>query len=372
LSSFNLFKGTVNTDDTVFKSHISKPKNKMVEPRVTVVQSMSWPAGFLLAVVIAAALIIYFALSRRFPRRVNLENTHVLVTGGSSGIGLACAVECAKRGANVTLLARDVKKLATARDVVRASIADVDGRFVNVVSCDISKDFIAVQNAFVQAESLMGRPVDILVNCAGSGPACAFDKVDVGEFERLMRLNYLTTVFATRAVMPGMKARGRGRILFTSSQAGQLGLYGYTAYSASKFALRGFAEALQMEVKPFNIFLTLAFPPDTETPGFLEESKSLPDETKEISATSGLFEVGFVASRMIDALVDGSFFCFIGLDGFLLGNLTAGMAPVTSALEAIIQVATMSLFRLIGIFYIVSFDGICEKWKKLKENKKEQ
>ena len=63
-----------------------------------------------------------------------------------------------------------------------------------------------------------------------------------------MDLNYFGSVFATRAVIPEMKARRQGRIVYISSQAGQLGLYGFTGYSATKFALRGLAEALQMEV----------------------------------------------------------------------------------------------------------------------------
>lgn len=63
-----------------------------------------------------------------------------------------------------------------------------------------------------------------------------------------MELNYLGSVYPTRAVITTMKERRMGRIMFVSSQAGQIGLFGYTAYSASKFALRGLAEALQMEV----------------------------------------------------------------------------------------------------------------------------
>jgi 3-dehydrosphinganine reductase len=70
-----------------------------------------------------------------------------------------------------------------------------------------------------------------------------------------------------------MKQRKFGRILFVSSQAGQIGIFGYTAYSATKFALRGFAEALQMELKPYGIYVTLSYPPDTDTPGFKEELK---------------------------------------------------------------------------------------------------
>ena len=64
----------------------------------------------------------------------------------------------------------------------------------------------------------------------------------------MMDVNYLGSVYVTRAVIPSMKARRSGRVVFISSQAGQLGLFGYTGYSASKFALRGLAEALQMEV----------------------------------------------------------------------------------------------------------------------------
>ena len=64
-----------------------------------------------------------------------------------------------------------------------------------------------------------------------------------------MNANYIGSVYATRAVITDMKRQNTGRIVFTSSQAGQVGVFGYTAYSASKFALRGFAEALQMEVR---------------------------------------------------------------------------------------------------------------------------
>jgi len=67
-------------------------------------------------------------------------------------------------------------------------------------------------------------------------------------FQNMMDLNYFGSVFATRAVIEEMKSRRHGRIVFLSSQAGQMGLYGFTGYSATKFALRGLAEALQMEV----------------------------------------------------------------------------------------------------------------------------
>ena len=88
----------------------------------------------------------------------------------------------------------------------------------------------------------------------------------------MMRINYLGSVFCTKSVIDSMKSRKFGRIVFVSSQAGQIGIFGYSAYSATKFALRGFAEALQMEVKPYGVYVTVAYPPDTDTPGLKEEN----------------------------------------------------------------------------------------------------
>ena len=88
----------------------------------------------------------------------------------------------------------------------------------------------------------------------------------------MMRVNYLGSVYCTKSVIESMKSRKFGRIVMVSSQAGQIGIFGYTAYSATKFALKGFSEALQMEVKPYNVYVTMAYPPDTDTPGLKEEN----------------------------------------------------------------------------------------------------
>lgn len=82
-------------------------------------------------------------------------------------------------------------------------------------------------------------------------------------FKQQMRVNYLGTVYCTKCVVDSMKERRSGRIVFVSSQAGQIGVFGYSAYSPTKFALKGFCEALQMELRPYNIYMTLVYPPDT-------------------------------------------------------------------------------------------------------------
>lgn len=79
----------------------------------------------------------------------------------------------------------------------------------------------------------------------------------------MMKTNYLGSVYCTKSIIESMKKRRFGVISFVSSDCGQIGVYGYTGYCASKFALKGFAEALQMELKPYNIYVNTSYPPDT-------------------------------------------------------------------------------------------------------------
>uniref|UniRef100_A0A8C9MG38 3-dehydrosphinganine reductase n=1 Tax=Serinus canaria TaxID=9135 RepID=A0A8C9MG38_SERCA len=204
------------------------------------------------------------------PNHLKMSGRHFYF--GSSGIGKCIAIECYKQGAFITLIARDENKLLqTKKEIEKYSVNDK--QVVLCISVDVSKDYEQVENVLKQAQEKLG-PVDMLVNCAGTSVTGKFEDIEVNSFERLMAVNYLGSVYPSRAVIATMKERRMGRIVFVSSQAGQLGLFGYTAYSPTKFALRGLAEALQMEVKPYNVYVTVAYPPDTDTPGFAEESKT--------------------------------------------------------------------------------------------------
>ncbi|XP_043545546.1 3-ketodihydrosphingosine reductase isoform X3 [Chiloscyllium plagiosum] len=281
------------------------------------------------------------------------------VTGGSSGIGKCIAIECFKQGAFITLVARDEGKLLRAKkEIEKHSINDK--QVVLCISVDVSKDYGQVQSVIKQAQEKLG-PVDMLINCAGISVAAKFEDIDIDFFGRLMEINYLGSVYPTRAVIHTMKERRMGRIVFVSSQAGQLGLFGYTAYSPSKFALRGLAESLQMEVKPYNIYITVAYPPDTDTPGFQQENKVKPLETKLISETSGLCQPDQVAKIIVKDAVQGNFNSSVGSDGYMLSSLTCGMSPVTTITEGLQQIVTMGLFRTIALFYLGSFDSIVRR-----------
>ncbi|XP_053101336.1 3-ketodihydrosphingosine reductase isoform X2 [Hemicordylus capensis] len=302
---------------------------------------MSWmvllAASAGIALVVAFLLLLYLASPLASPKPLSLSGAHVVVTGGSSGIGKSIAVECFKQGAFITLIARNESRLLEAKkEIEKYSINDK--QVVHAISVDVSKDCADMERVLKQAQEKLG-PVDMLVNCAGTSVNGKFEDLESSRFEQLMAINYLGSVYSTRAVVATMKERRMGRIVFVSSQAGQVGLFGYSAYSATKFALRGLAEALQMEVKPYNIYVTVAYPPDTDTPGFAEESK-----TKQ-----------------------GKFSSSVGTDGYMLTILTSGMSPISSIAEVLEAVILMGFFRFIGLFYIASFDSIVHRCMVQKE-----
>lgn len=198
-------------------------------------------AGTAAIVSVVAAVTVVPLVSHLFlTPRYDYDGKHVVVTGGSSGIGLESAKLYAQRGANVTLVARDPIKLAAA--VVAVAAYAKPGRAVNSASVDTSSSEVAVAAALAPALAAAGD-VDVLVNCAGTSMAGAFDAADGGAaFERMLRVNVLGSVYPTRAVLCGMKRRGGGRVVFVASQVAQAALHGYAAYAASKWALRGLAE----------------------------------------------------------------------------------------------------------------------------------
>merc|ERR1719181_2765498 len=133
-----------------------------------------------------------------------------------------------------------------------------------------------------------------------------------------MKVNYLGAAYAARYCFAEMKPRGEGAIILVSSGAGQAGVYGLSGYTATKFALRGFAESLDMEAQPLGVSVSVAFPPDTETPGFEEENKTKSSLTKEMCATAGLWSPDVVARGIWDGACGGQHHIYFGTDGWML------------------------------------------------------
>ena len=141
--------------------------------------------------------------------------------------------------------------------------------------------------------------------------------------------------------------------------AGQAAIYGFTAYSATKFALRGFVEALRMELKPFGVGVTSVYPPDTNTPLLERENAKKPIECKRISEGEGLASPEEVATATVNGMLSHRATIHFFLDGWFLSHLTVGMLPSDTWGELLVGVFLWPFIRLYGRFMTRSFDRIC-------------
>lgn len=234
----------------------------------------------------------------------------VFITGGSSGIGLATATLLASKGCDLVLFARGKAMLDEAEIVVLKQMAEPSQR-VGIISMDVA-DPESVNQQIKSAIDQFGTP-DILINCAGIASGDYFENITYDQFDRGMKVNLYGTRNTISAVLPFMKQKGHGHIVNVASVAGLIGMFGYTLYSTSKYALVGFSEALRSELKLFNIPVTLVCPPEVRTPLIEEEARTLPPESRAVKSLAGLLNPEDVAKAILNGITRKKFLVVPGI-----------------------------------------------------------
>ncbi len=184
---------------------------------------------------------------------MEFKNKVVVITGASSGIGKACAEEFAKRGANLVLGARQFVALCE----ITAELEKRYGIKALAVQTDVSKESDC-EMLIKQAVVTFGQ-VDILINNAGISMRALFMELDLSVLKNLMDVNFWGTVYCTKYALPEI-IKTKGSVVGVSSIAGYRGLPGRTGYSASKFAMNGFMEALRTELLKTGVHVMVACP----------------------------------------------------------------------------------------------------------------
>lgn len=228
------------------------------------------------------------------------------ITGGSSGIGLELARLLASRGHPVALFARDAARLQAAVDVI--------GPAAFAYPCDVS-DAEACRAAITRAIADLGAPGHAIANAGITVPG-EFLAQPVDLHRQHMDINYMGALHFAHACAPHME--GGARLIFVCSAAAFFGIYGYSAYAPTKFAMRGLAEVLRVELAPRGISVTIAYPPDTDTPLLAAEAATKPEITRKITESGGKWRASDVAGLILARADRGRFTATPGLQATLL------------------------------------------------------
>jgi NAD(P)-dependent dehydrogenase (short-subunit alcohol dehydrogenase family) len=196
----------------------------------------------------------------------------VLITGASTGIGMAAAVAMGRAGHDVQATMRN-----PARSPELASIAANEKLPISIRAMDVDDDS-SVKNTIAQINALRGR-IDALVNNAGIGTMGPVEELPLNDFRQVFETNYFGALRCIQAVLPGMRERKNGCIINVTSVAGRVAAAPQAAYASSKWALEALSEILAQEVKPFNIRVAIVEPGIISTPIFTK-MREVPTDTR--------------------------------------------------------------------------------------------
>ena len=212
-----------------------------------------------------------------------MSQPRVLVTGGGRGIGRAIALRFAREGASVVVASRTSTEL----DAVAAEIERAGGRAL-AAQMDV-RDHGWVEAAVFRAQQFLEDAIDVLVNNAGVFGVAPLERTDFAKRRVMFEVNVQGAMYVTRECLDALRASGSGHVINIASRSGKRGFAGETAYCASKYALRGFGDALREELAPHAIRVSTVYPGPTDTrifegvPGTWDRSKmNSPEDVAEV------------------------------------------------------------------------------------------
>jgi 3-dehydrosphinganine reductase len=254
------------------------------------------------------------------------KDKHVVITGGSSGLGLELARMLTDSGARVALMARDRGKLEQAAGELqqRNHLARV-----SVIPVDVCDESAAGEAMRRTAEA--GDGIDMLINSAGILREGYFETLPMKAFRDVMEINYFGILHATRAALPYLKA-SRGRLVNIASMAGLTGVFGYTPYCASKHALVGLSESLRYELAPAGVTVHLVCPGEFDSPMVDELDRNRTPENRAHALTIPKVSVDTVADATVAGIRAGRFFIVPGAPTRLVAFAIRHFPALTRAL----------------------------------------
>jgi 3-dehydrosphinganine reductase len=236
-----------------------------------------------------------------------------VITGGSSGLGLALAHALAKQGDELTLVARNAEKLAAVAVQIRAESPTAK---VHCYSLDVAND-TAMTEGMMSISKQMGG-IDLLINSAGIMREGHFESLTDANFREVFDINLFGVINSCRAALPFLKD-SHGAIVNIASMGAHMGVFGYSAYCASKHALKGFTEALYHELTPHNVRVQLICPPEFDSPMADALDKKRTPENQAQTLMIPKEPVDVIVRDTLKAIRSGNYHTITGLNAKIVG-----------------------------------------------------
>ena len=251
-----------------------------------------------------------------------LPGKRVLITGASSGIGVAAAREFAREGADVALLARSRSGLDRA-----AAVARREGATAHVISVDLT-DADATDKAIADAAAKLGG-IDVVVANAAASVYGPFREIPREDFDRSVRATFTSAVYTIRAALPELE-RSRGALVVNVSTASRTGIPHQSPYTAAKHALRGFVSALRVELRAEGspVSVAMVHPSPIDTPFWRHATSAVGVQAKPLRST---YAPDVVAAALVEAAAHPRAEVTVGSSGLVMNVVSALARPVADA-----------------------------------------
>lgn len=297
-----------------------------------------------LAIAVLALLVFIYRNFVRSEKRMDGKN--VVITGGSSGVGLGVAQRCLDRGASkLVLIARSQNGLDKAIASLKYS---KEKQIVKGVSADVS-DFESMKAAFDQIKEFMGS-IDYLFANAGFAKPGLLQEMTSNDIDSQMKVNYIGAAYATKLAQPLLNENAH--VTYSGSICSILSFTGYAGYGPSKYALRALAETLRNELRSSKVNIHLCIISTVDTPGLKRENESKPDVCAAIEGTASLFTPGQIAEKIFEGLDRNDYVITMEFLSWIMLELNCGIIPSNNIFLSLLVAPFLPIIRLGALIYI--------------------
>ncbi|KAK7040884.1 3-dehydrosphinganine reductase [Paramarasmius palmivorus] len=291
---------------------------------------MSTAAATLGAVLVVSVLLAIAAMG--FTKKWDPRGKHCYITGGSAGLGLSLAVLLTKKGAHVSIVARDKEKLRLALDELEKSRQNPD-QILKSYSFSLT-DPKSSQDALEAASQVHGgKAPDAVFLCAGTAHLGYFVEQDHDTLKKGMESSYWVAAYSALAYVKRIvQEKKKGKLVFVSSVMGYMSFVGYSTYAPAKWRITvpptpGLAETLRSELLLYNSTVHVCFPSTIYSPGYYEENKTKPPVTLKIEEADGGQTPEQVAKGLLKGVQRGNFHVTTEILGNIFRASTRGVSP---------------------------------------------